>query len=128
VLLEADAYDMIGSVEAKRVEPSLCLIRRATLDANDVGFQAGGGLDNFDRFSQRVQETARWTTPDRLGLDGWHHMRGLSHNHYLAGIGRDIEYEPEQFALYLRECLAAGVPLDPAWTREVEGYLLGCSS
>jgi hypothetical protein len=128
VFERADAFDMIGSIEAVRVEPSFCLIRRSTLDANDVGFQAGGGLDNFDAFTQAVREFARWTTPTALGLDGWHHMRGLSQNHYLAHYDLPIEYKPEEFANYLRSCLACHVPLDPEWTRDAEGYLLRCAA
>jgi hypothetical protein len=127
VLAEAEDYDMIGSIEVGggRIEPSFCLVRRSVLDANDdVGFQSQPGHDNFDAFSQRVQETAYWTTPFNLGLDGWEHMRGLSESHVHAHYERPVTHNPDGFADYLRRCLVSGEPLCADWREDAEGYLL----
>lgn len=127
VLAATADYDMICSIESQRIEPSFILIKREVIDANPMSFQSGGGYDNFDAFSEHVKERVRWTTPNLLGLP-WHHMRGLSHNHYLAVLGSRIEYKPEEFADYLRECIGCGVELDPVWCNEVDGYLLRSSA
>lgn len=123
VLDAAFGYDMIGSVEGERIEPSFCLIRREVIEMFDFGFQSGGGLDNFDAFSQAVSRGCRWTSPTKLGLHGWRHMRGLSHNHYLGHAGHKIEYKPDEFVAYLRECLDCGVTLDPTWRDEAESLI-----
>jgi hypothetical protein len=128
VLAARADYDMVCSIESVRIEPSFCLVRRDVIAQNDVSFQSSGGLDNFDAFSQQVQASVLWTTPTLLGLDGeWSHMRGLSHNHYLACTRQPVTYKPDEFADYLRACLTCGVPLDPKWKAEVEDYLICCS-
>lgn len=102
--------------QTPRLHPSSLLVSRWAIDRTARYF-GPFPRDHFATFSDELAVNACYLLPD----DGsWTHMQGLSHNHFLMDTGQPVTFKPDEFHAYLRECLTAGVALDPEWQRRAE--------
>jgi hypothetical protein len=100
-----------------RLHPASLYVRRAIVEATSRYF-GPEPVDHFYTFTQELPPVFSW-------LEGFTHMQGLSHNHFLTENGIDEGvFKRDEFRSYLAEALRADVPLHPTWveaaTRELE--------
>jgi hypothetical protein len=112
------ARSVAGFVDSTaRLHPASLYVRRVIVEETSRYF-GPVPIDHFYRFSQELPSVYRW-------LEGFTHMQGLSHNHFLTENGIDEGvFKRDEFRAYLAEALRADVPLEPHWvemaTRELE--------
>lgn len=124
---KVDSYslfmDAIGWHEHNaRWHPSCLFVRREVIEATSRYF-GPVPQDHFYVFGlEAAEQTKQITALPQTGL--FRHLAGTSDNHRILETGdpEDI-YKPDQFRGYLRDCLSAGVPLEPGWERITRAYV-----
>ena len=100
-----------------RLHPACLFVRRDVIDRTRRYF----GPDPVDHFYAFGEEVISIAQPRILYLKQvlFEHLQGTSQNHWLIDNGEDVGvFRRGRFRMYLWDCLAAGVPLEPGW-REV---------
>lgn len=115
-------FKAIGVMDAQRLHPCSLLLKRELL--NRIGKNFGANPPYYDHFGyiQQQLEAAK-TDIAIIPSDLYLHMNGLSHNWRLVSEGGKPNYRPEQFNLWVADCLKVGVPLDERWLNTVREYL-----
>ena len=114
----AGANGAAGWFDHYRWHPSCLLVHRERIEATSRYF-GPVPFDHFARFSAELGPVGD------IGPEGWEHLAGLSHNHWLHESTGTLDtpgiYERERFVRYLADCLAADVALDPHWATIARG-------
>ena len=108
---------VVGFLEpvSRRLHPACLFVRREIIDRTRRYF----GPDPIDHFYAFGEELRSITPPWLIHPRTFEHLQGTSQNHWLVDNGEDVGvFRRGRFRMYLWDCLAAGVPLEPGW-REV---------
>ncbi len=112
----------IAVVQGDRTHPCCWFLHRTALNQLNKDFSARPPEhDHFGAIQKQLNELGILTAviPDRTFL----HLNGLSHNWRLVQDGGEPNYRPEQFKLWVAECLKVDVELNPIWLKTAKRYL-----
>lgn len=99
--------------DVPRWHPSCLFVLRSIIEEDTSRYFGPEPRDHFARFSDELHR--EWDSWD-IDEDLWEHLQGLSQNHFLIDTGQtEGIFQRERFREYLRDCLNAGVTLDPFW-------------
>lgn len=116
------SYNVIGIHEGKRLHPCCLLINRKFLQQLDNDFSAKSPeYDHFGAIQKQLEELN--IQPAIIPENMYIHMAGVSHNWNLVLAKEQVLYRPEQFKLWLAECLKVKVPLNYLWAQAAKKYL-----
>lgn len=117
-----ERFEAVGWRDETRWHPSCLFVRRAAIEATSRYF-GPEPVDHFVTFSRELRGVYDLEADLHRGLD-FEHLQGLSENHRLIEAGIDAGvFRRDRFREYLRDCLAAGVELEPAWRATAEREL-----
>lgn len=114
--------EAITYYESERMHPCCLFLKREFVQNFKLDFSAKP--PEYDHFGavQIIMKTGRHL--DYPVSHEWvHHMAGLSHNFHLITNGEKPVYKPEEFQIYLNQCLSANVPQDTQFVEIAHKYL-----
>jgi hypothetical protein len=118
----AERWPAIGFREpiSNRWHPACLFVRRDAIDQSRRYF-GPDPVDHFFAFGAELPKVREFS------LDGTaEHLQGLSQNHSLIDAGESVGvFKRSRFREYLRECLAADVPLEYDWAENAKRELRG---
>jgi hypothetical protein len=112
----------IGAMDSQRLHPCSLFVRRDLLNWLVKNF--GANPPYYDHFGY-IQEQLEANKEDVGVIPSaeYLHMNGLSHNWRLMAEGGKPNYRPEQFNMWLLECLQVDVPLNEGWVITAREYV-----
>lgn len=124
--------EMMGVRRDQRWHPCCLLVKRARVDATTRYF-GPEPVDHFYTFGREL-EAAGTVRSDLEAINPrmLRHLAGLSRNHQIIEEGPRASgvplkpqelYHRDEFADYLRRCLASGAELEEGWERRARGFL-----
>ncbi len=118
----ASGEEVIGVRDNKRLHPCYLLMRRRLLNQLTPDFSAHP--PEYDHFgSIQKQLESRNIKPAIIPESLYLHLNGTSSNWNLILSGQEPNWQPEQFKIYLAECLKVKVPLNYLWCQTAKKYL-----
>lgn len=118
VLFKQEKEVFFGEVHG-RIHPGFMLLKRETINKTSLDFAVGEGYDHFGKFTQELQEIGHsFPCLEDFGFnspDDWQHLNALTYNHTQILSGAEHLYRPEDFVIYLQQCLDSTIPLDEEW-------------
>jgi hypothetical protein len=112
----------IGFVEPEslRWHPACLFVRRAAIDQTSRYFGTEP-VDHFYRFGRELERITRLHP-----VQGYEHLQGVSQNHALLDRGETAGlWRMDRFRQYLKDSLAADVPLHPGWAERARQIIEG---
>lgn len=101
-------FDLMAIAQQGRIHPACIFIKREILDQTSKNF--GANPPEWDHFGLLQKELEELQIYRVLLADedayGYKHFNGLSHNWHLINQGQEPNYNPGEFAEYLKQCIA----------------------
>lgn len=105
-----DTSDIIYVDDNFRMHPCCIFIKRAVLERTSLDFSANPqDWDHFGKIQIDIFNFQDPITGSRIPPELYHHMNGLTHNLFLTQRKQKVNYKPEEFKAYLKDCKEAKV-------------------
>lgn len=113
-------YECIHVSVQGRMHPCGILIKRSLLKKTCRDFSPIRDVsDHFSRIQNDLEKFNKLEVPQEL----WYHLGGLSQNMHLMMNGQKVEYYPDEFIQYAKDCLSVTVPMHKDFRLLFENYL-----
>ena len=103
----------------ERLHPAFMLISRENINRTSLDFAVGEGYDHFGRFTKELSTLGHsFINLEDMGFirkKDFDHLAGLTYNHDQILAGNEHLYRPEDFCIYLQQCLDSSITLDEEW-------------
>lgn len=105
------ATDMVYVNDNGRIHPCCFFIKRKVLELTSMNFGAKpeDWGDHFGLIQKELEEMKDAFLARSIPNELYYHMNGLTHNLFLTQRKQKVNYKPEEFKAYLKDCKEAKV-------------------